>query len=146
MIGATDPSAVIADRRIADAARRGAFDGLAGAGRPLPVDAHRAASAALGAAARAGGEMANVMADANVLPPSIEMRREVEARRAALLSALREAPRRDDGALREEAVALNALVDAQRHAAIGDALAFGGAPVQCDRFDLDVERAEADAD
>ena len=145
MIGVTDPSAVIADRLISDAVRRGTFDSLEGSGKPLPRDAHRDASAALGAAGRASSEMATLMAENNVAPLSIEMKRDVEAKRAKLLARLRDA-RRDEAALRDEADALNALVDAQRHAAIGDAIAFGGAPIQCKRFVFSAELAKATAE
>ena len=56
VIGETDPTTVIADRKIADAARRGVFDKLDGQGAPLKSQPHR--SAALGPAQRAGAEMA----------------------------------------------------------------------------------------
>ena len=55
VIGETDPTTVIADRKIADAARRGVFDKLDGQGAPLKAQPHR--SAALSAAESDAGEL-----------------------------------------------------------------------------------------
>ena len=85
VVGETDPTTVIADRKIADAARRGVFDKLDGQGAPLKAQPHR--SAALGPAQRAGAEVAGVMAAQNVAPPSIDLRRRVDEGLAALRRA-----------------------------------------------------------
>ena len=76
VVGETDPTTVIADRKIADAVRRGVFDDLDGQGAPLKAQPHR--SAALGRAQRAGAEIAGVLAAQNVSPPSIDLRRRVD--------------------------------------------------------------------
>ena len=127
VIGETDPTTVIADRKIADAARRGVFDNLDGSGKKLKAQPHR--SAALGPAQRAGAEMAGVLAAQDVAPPSIDLRRRVDEGLAALRARIRA------GAPRSELEAgvgeLNALVDAQRHAAVGDAEAFGSRSLEC---------------
>ena len=66
VIGETDPTTVIADRKIADAARRGVFDNLDGRGKRLEAQPHR--SAAL-SPERAGAEMAEVLAAQSVRAP-----------------------------------------------------------------------------
>ena len=139
VIGETDPTTVIADRKIADAARRGVFDDLDGQGAPLKAQPHR--SAALGPAQRAGAEMASVLAAQNVAPPSIDLRRRVDEGLAALRARIRAGAPRSE--LEADAAALNALVDAQRNASIGDAEAFGSRSLECKRVDLDAELAAA---
>ena len=138
VIGETDPTTVIADRKIADAARRGVFDNLDGSGKKLKAQPHR--SAAL-SAERAGAEMAGVLAAQNVAPPSIELRRRVDEGLAALRARIRAGAPRSE--LEADAAALNALVDAQRAAAVGDAEAFGSRSLECKRVDLDAELAAA---
>ena len=137
VIGETDPTTVIADRKIADAARRGVFDNLDGSGKKLKAQPHR--SAALGPAQRAGAEMAGVLAAQNVAPPSIELRRRVDEGLAALRARIRAGAPRSE--LEADAAALNALVDAQRNAAVGDAEAFGTRALECPRVDLAAELA-----
>ena len=139
VIGETDPTAVIADRKIADAARRGVFDNLDGSGKKLKAQPHR--SAALGPAQRAGAEMAGVMAAQNVSPPSIDLRRRVDEGLAALRARIRAGAPRSE--LEADAAALNALVDAQRAASIGDAEAFGTRALECPRVDLAAELVAA---
>ena len=140
VVGETDPSTIVADRKIADAARRGVFDDLDGQGAPLKAQPHR--SAALGPAQRAGAEIGSVMAAQNVAPPSIDLRRRVDEGLAALRARIRAgAPRR---ALEADAAALNALVERQRHAAVGDAEAFGTRALECPRVDLAAELAAAE--
>ena len=138
VIGETDPTTVIADRKIADAARRGVFDDLDGQGAPLKAQPHR--SAAL-SAERAGAEMAGVLAAQNVAPPSIDLRRRVDEGLAALRARIRAGAPRSE--LEADAAELNALVDAQRNASIGDAEAFGSRSLECKRVDLDAELAAA---
>ena len=137
VVGETDPTTVIADRKIADAARRGVFDKLDGQGAPLKAQPHR--SAALGPAQRAGAEMAGVLAAQNVAPPSIDLRRRVDEGLAALRARIRAGAPRSE--LEADAAALNALVERQRHATVGDALAFGTRAFECPRVDLDAELA-----
>ena len=139
VIGETDPTAVIADRKIADAARRGVFDNLDGSGKKLKAQPHR--SAALGPAQRAGAEMAGVLAAQSVAPPSIDLRRRVDTKLEALRARIRAGAPRSD--LEADAAALNGLVDAQRNAAVGDAEAFGTRALECGRVDLDAELAAA---
>ena len=139
VIGETDPTTVIADRKIADAARRGVFDILDGSGKTLKAQPHR--SAALGPAQRAGAEMAGVLAAQNVAPPSIDLRRRVDEGLAALRARIRAGAPRSE--LEADAAALNALVERQRHAAIGDAEAFGTRAFECPRVDLAAELAAA---
>lgn len=137
VIGDTDPSVVIADRKISDAARRGVFDDMDGAGRPLPSAPHRTH---LGAADRAGAELAATMAANSVAPRSVELARDVDDAREALEAAIRRTPRAarsGDASLRELYAKLDALVSDQHHAAIGDSLSFGGRPIQAPRFDFD---------
>ena len=138
VIGETDPTTVIADRKIADAARRGVFDKLDGQGAPLKAQPHR--SAAL-SAERAGAEMAGVLAAQNVAPPSIDLRRRVDEGLAALRARIRAGAPRSE--LEADAAELNALVDAQRNASIGDAEAFGTRALECGRVDLAAEMAAA---
>ena len=138
VIGETDPTTVIADRKIADAARRGVFDKLDGQGAPLKAQPHR--SAAL-SAERAGAEMAGVLAAQNVAPPSIDLRRRVDEGLAALRARIRAGTPRSE--LEADAAELNALVERQRHAAIGDAEAFGTRAFECPRVDLAAELAAA---
>ena len=139
VIGETDPTTVIADRKIADAARRGIFDNLDGSGKKLKAQPHR--SAALGPAQRAGAEIAGVMAAQNVAPPSIDLRRRVDTKLEALRARIRAGAPRSE--LEADAAALNALVDAQRAASIGDAEAFGTRAMECKRVDLAAELAAA---
>ena len=138
VIGETDPTTVIADRKIADAARRGVFDKLDGSGKRLKAQPHR--SAAL-SAERAGAEMAGVLAAQNVAPPSIDLRRRVDEGLAALRARVRAGAPRSE--LEADAAELNALVDAQRNAAVGDAEAFGTRAMECPRVDLDAVLAAA---
>ena len=76
-----------------------------------------------------------------IAPPSIELKRRVDAARDALLARLETAPLEE---LRTEAAALDALVSEQRLAALGDAEGFGAAPVQSARFDLDAALSAAE--
>ena len=137
----TDPTVVIADRKIADAARRGVFDDLKGKLNTAPHRSH------LDAAQRAGADMAGVLAAQGVAPRSVELSREVDAARAALVAAIRRVPkgeRAGDAGLLERRDALDALVTAQNHAAVGDALAFGSRAIQAPRFDFEKEIARLD--
>jgi hypothetical protein len=129
-------AAVIADRKIADAARRGVFDKLDGQGAPLKAQPHRSV---LGPAQRAGAEMAGVLAAQDVAPPSIDLRRRVDEGLAALRARIRAGAPRSE--LEADAAALNALVDAQRNAAVGDAEVFGTRALECPRVDLAAELA-----
>ena len=138
VIGETDPTTVIADRKIADAARRGVFDKLDGSGKRLKAQPHRSA---LGPAQRAGAEMAGVLAAQDVAPPSIDLRRRVDEGLAALRARIRSGTPRSE--LEADAAELNALVDAQRAASIGDAEAFGTRAFECPRVDLAAELAAA---
>ena len=139
VIGETDPTTVIADRKIADAARRGVFDKLDGQGAPLKAQPHR--SAALGRAQRAGAEIAGVLAAQDVAPPSIDLRRRVDEGLAALRARIRAGAPRSE--LEADAAELNALVERQRHAAVGDAEAFGTRALECGRVDLAAELVAA---
>ena len=132
---------VIADRKIADAARRGVFDDLEGKLKTAPHRSH------LDAAQRAGADMAGVLAAQGIAPRSVELSREVDAARAALVAAIRRVPkgeRAGDAGLLERRDALDALVTAQNHAAVGDALAFGSRAIQAPRFDFEREIARID--
>ena len=139
VVGETDPTTVIADRKIADAARRGVFDNLDGSGKRLEAQTHR--SAALGPAQRAGSEMAGVLAAQDVAPPSIDLRRRVDEGLAALRARIRAGAPRSE--LEADAAELNALVERQRHAAIGDAESFGTRAFECPRVDLAAELVAA---
>ena len=139
VIGETDPTTVIADRKIADAARRGVFDKLDGSGKKLKTQPHR--SAALGPAQRAGAEVAGMLAAQDVAPPSIDLRRRVDTKLEALRARIRAGAPRSE--LEADAAALNALVDAQRAASIGDAEAFGTRALECPRVDLAAELVAA---
>ena len=139
----TDPTVVIADRKIADAARRGVFDEIE-KGKALKIAAHRSH---LDAAQRAGADMAGVLAAQGVAPRSVELSREVDTARAALVAAIRRVPkdeRTGDAGLLERRDALDALITAQNHAAVGDALAFGSRAIQAPRFDFECEIARLD--
>ena len=65
-----NPLERIAEERIAEAVRRGAFEHLALAGQPLPADA----AAAVPAELRAGYR---VLKNAGCLPPEMELKREL---------------------------------------------------------------------
>lgn len=88
----------LAEARIEEAMRGGAFDDLPGAGRPLPVDDDLLVPEELRAAYR-------VLKNAGFVPPEIETRRE-RAHLAALIAAL------DDDEARRHALAKLALIDA----------------------------------
>ena len=60
---------------------------------------------------------------------------------AALRARIRAGAPRSE--LEADAAALNALVDAQRNAAVGDAEAFGMRALECGRVDLAAEMAAA---
>lgn len=68
---------ILAEQRIADALRRGEFDHLPGAGRPLVFDDEPLLSAEQ--------RMANhILRNAGVAPPEIGLRKEIAALRARL--------------------------------------------------------------
>ena len=81
------------------------------------------------------------MAAQNVAPPSIDLRRRVDTKLEALRARIRDGAPRSE--LEADAAALNALVDAQRAAAVGDAEAFGSRALECPRVDLAAELAAA---
>ena len=92
----------LAEARIEEAMREGAFDDLPGAGRPLAVDDDLLVPEELRAAYR-------VLKNASFVPPEIETRRE-RAHLAALIAAL------DDDEARRRALARLALIDARLEA------------------------------
>jgi hypothetical protein len=92
----------LAEARIQEAMREGAFDDLPGAGRPLVLDDDRLVPAELRAAYR-------VLRNAGYAPAEVEARRE-RASLAALLARL------DDGTARRRALAKLALLDAVLYA------------------------------
>ena len=65
-----DPMHELAEARIREAAERGEFDQLAGAGRPLELDDDRMVPAELRMAYR-------ILKNANCLPPELDARREI---------------------------------------------------------------------
>jgi DnaJ-like protein len=88
----------LAEARIEEAMREGAFDDLPGMGRPLTLDDDRLVPEHLRAAYR-------ILRNAGFVPPEVEARRE-RARLATLLATL------DDDAARRRALAKLALVEA----------------------------------
>ncbi len=88
----------IAERKLAEAAREGAFDHLPGAGKPLPADAAALVPEELRAAYR-------ILKNAGFVPPEVEARREAATLRHLLGQAS------DDGERRRAAVRL-ALIEA----------------------------------
>ena len=102
----------IAEARIEEAMRQGAFDDLPGTGRPLDLDDDALVPEELRAAYR-------VLRNAGFVPPEIEMRRE-RAHLAALIGAL------DDEEARRRALAKLALLDARLEAGARRALRNGG--------------------
>lgn len=148
----TDPTVLVAERRILDAARRGELDNLPGAGLPRRADAHRDAAAHLGPGGQAAAAMAGVLAANQLKPLSVELRLKVDAQRSALVAAvaastLRGPARRTCAALRAQAAALALLVRRQHGACVADSLAFGmgAGALQCAPFNFDaaVDAAEA---
>lgn len=79
---------LIAERRIAEARAAGAFDDLPGAGRPLDLDEDPLVPQALRMALR-------LLRNAGVLPPELELRREIGDLRRLLADG------GDDAALRQ---------------------------------------------
>jgi hypothetical protein len=92
----------LAEARIEEAMREGAFDDLPGAGRPLALDDDLLVPEELRAAYR-------IVKNAGFVPPEIETRRE-RAHLAALIAAL------DDDEARRRALAKLALIDARLEA------------------------------
>ena len=92
----------LAEARIEEAMREGAFDDLPGAGRPLALDDDLLVPKELRAAYR-------VLKNAGFVPPEIETRRE-RAHLAALIAAL------DDDEARRRALVKLALIDARLEA------------------------------
>ncbi len=88
----------LAEERIEDAMRRGEFDDLPGAGRPLVLDDDRVVPESLRAAYR-------ILKNAGFVPPEVEARRE-RAALATLVAAL------DDSEARRRALAKLAVLDA----------------------------------
>jgi DnaJ-like protein len=89
----------LAEARIEEAMRDGAFDDLPGAGRPLDLDDDRLVPEPLRAAYR-------ILKNAGFVPPEIEARRE----RAALTALI---ARLDDSPARRHALAKLALLEAK---------------------------------
>jgi hypothetical protein len=89
----------LAEARIEEAMRDGAFDDLPGAGRPLAPDDDLLVPEEVRAAYR-------ILKNAGFVPPEIELRRE-RAHLATLIAAL------DDDEARRRAVAKLALIDAR---------------------------------
>lgn len=140
----TDPTLLVADRKIQDAARRGVFENL-------PKTQKKDGAHRLHAADAASYLMAKQLAAANVKPRCLELRLEVQAARDALVDAIRRVPRDRrhlSAHLRHQTDELQALVKAQHSAAVADALAFGitGLGLQVPPFDFDVEAARLDDD
>jgi hypothetical protein len=92
----------LAESRIEEAMREGAFDDLPGAGRPLVLDDDPLVPEHLRAAYR-------ILRNAGFVPPEVEARRE-RARLATLITTL------DDDAARRRALARLALVEARLEA------------------------------
>ena len=92
----------LAETRIEEAMREGAFDALAGAGRPLALDDAPLVPEELRAAYR-------ILKNAGFVPPEMEARRE-RAHLKALIAAL------DDDEARRRALAKLALLDARLEA------------------------------
>jgi hypothetical protein len=91
--------AALAEARIEEAMRQGAFDDLPGAGRPLDLDDDRLVPEPLRAAYR-------ILKNAGFVPPEIEARRE----RAAFTALI---ARLDDSPVRRHALAKLALLEAK---------------------------------
>ena len=89
----------IAERRIVEAMEHGEFDNLSGAGRPLNLDDDAGIPESLRMAYR-------VMKNAGVLPPEIDLRREIASVRNAV-AALTEAEPRAKGITRRQAARLS---------------------------------------
>lgn len=94
----------IAERRISEALRRGAFDGLAGRGQPLNLEDDSAVPPEWRAAFR-------MLKSAGLLPDWIALGREIDLARARLRAALAERRGSDPG-LEAEADALNRRIRA----------------------------------
>ena len=116
---------------------------------PLPIDVGQIAC---------GGEHVLALAEGGILfswgrgiegqlgrpPPLAQWEatpRRVDEGLAALRARIRAGAPRSE--LEADAAALNALVDAQRAAAVGDAEAFGTRAMECKRVDLAAELAAA---
>lgn len=139
----TDPTVVVADRRIVDALRRGAFDNLGCTGKPLKPDEHKASL--LGSKADAASYlMAKQLAAAKCKPLSLELREKVQSAKEALVAAIkRTVPecRADSPHLRTKSTELRELIKQQHLAAIADAHAYGmsGNGLQVHPFDFNLE-------
>lgn len=136
-----DPTLLVADRKIQDAARRGVFENLP---KTRSDDAHR-----LHGADAASYLMAKQLAAAKVKPRCLDLRLEAQAARDALVDAIRRVPRDQrhlSPHLRRLTGELHALIKAQHSAAVADALAFGvsGSGLQVPHFDFDAEAARLD--
>jgi DnaJ-like protein len=92
----------LAEARIEEAMREGAFDDLPGAGRPLVLDDDRLVPDHLRAAYR-------ILRNAGFVPPEVEVRRE-RARLTTLIATL------EDDAARRRALVKLALVEARLEA------------------------------
>ncbi|KAJ8607273.1 hypothetical protein CTAYLR_009524 [Chrysophaeum taylorii] len=141
-----DPTFLVAERKILDAMRRGAFDQLDGAGKPRVDDAHKAAIDGMRAGAASSYLMAKQLAAANVKPQSLELREEVRAARDRLVASIQNTAlerRLEAPHLREAAADLQALIKRQHLAAIADARSFGvaGDGLQVRAFDFEAEVA-----
>ena len=131
---------VVAERKIEEAMKSGAFDSLEGAGKPRVRTAFNAAAEAVTGAAR-GAYVANgALAAAGFVPESVRLRNEIEAEREALREALRAA----NGVvvsdqLRARAKALRESIRRQHRACVADAIKGGGMLPQAPPFDLEAE-------
>lgn len=76
----------IAERRIVEAMEHGEFDNLPGAGRPLLLDDDAGVPESLRMAYR-------VMKNAGVLPPEIDLRREIASVQSAIAALSEDEPR-----------------------------------------------------
>jgi hypothetical protein len=101
----------LAEARIEEAMREGAFDDLPGAGRPLDLDDDRFVPEDVRAAYR-------ILKNAGFVPPEIEARRE-RAHLAMLIARL------DDDGARRHALAKLALLEARLDPATARALRSG---------------------
>lgn len=103
---------LIAEQKLAEAERAGAFRNLPGAGKPLDLDDDRLIPEELRLAYR-------ILKNAGFVPPEVESRREAAQLRALLTAAI------DDGE-RSRAAARLALLEATLEARAGRTLARGG--------------------
>lgn len=132
---------VVAERKIEEAMKSGAFDSLEGAGKPRVRTAFNDSAAEAVTGAARGAYVANgALAAAGFVPESVRLRNEIEAEREALREALRAA----NGVvvsdqLRARAKALRESIRRQHRACVADAIKGGGMLPQAPPFDLEAE-------